>query len=463
MITIQLYIHKVKKSTVIVAFFEKNKIIAMITMDFSCLSGYNNIRNFGGKEFEISMELYKREKYLKKIRPFYDACDLIKVISGVRRCGKSSLMEIIADEISETGVKDENIIYIDLDSRAYNKIKTADKLDKLIDSKLKGNGVHYLFIDEVQNVKGFEEVLNGFRTDGGVSIFITGSNSYMLSGELVTKLTGRYIEFEVYTLSFEEYVHMKEFYHKAINSNLMIELNQYILEGGFPRTVQIEEMAAKRTYVDEVVREIFEKDIRRRVKIKDIASFEIVRNFIINNFGSTTSINSLHQALRKNGIAIGRSTVSRYIQILVDAKILYECNRFDMKSKRALSGEKKYYLADLSFYFALNTDNRINYGLTLENMVYFYARSMDYAVSVGRIGKLECDFILRDKELNYSYIQVAYTIALSKETEEREYRVLESIRDNYNKYIVTTDYLLQKRNGIEHVNIMDYMMREEKF
>ena len=215
--------------------------------------------------------------------------------------------------------------------------------------------------------------------------------------------------------------------------------------------------------MNEVVKEIFEKDIRRRVKIKDVAGFETVRNFIINNFGATTSISSLHKALRKAGIAIGRSTVSRYIQILVDAKILYECNRFDMKSKRALSGEKKYYLADLGFYFALNTDNRINFGPTLENMVYFYARSLGYAVSVGRIGKLECDFILRDKELNYSYVQVAYTIALSKETEEREYRVLEDIRDNYRKYVITTDYILQKRNGIEHINMMEFMMQEEKF
>lgn len=409
------------------------------------------------------MELYKREKYLRKIRPFYDACDLIKVISGVRRCGKSSLMEIIADELRDRGINEENIIYIDLDKRGYNKIKTAKQLDGLIEARLQGNGLYYLFLDEIQNVVGFEEVLNGFRADGKVSIFITGSNSYMLSGELITKLTGRYIEFEVYTLSFEEYEHMKEFYHKEVNPNSLIELNRYILEGGFPRTIQIEEESAKRTYVNEVVREIFEKDIRRRVKIKDIASFEAVRNFVINNFGATTSINSLQTALRKTGIAIGRSTVARYIQTLVDAKILYECSRFDMKSKRALSGEKKYYLADLSFYFALNTDNRINYGPVLENMVYFYARSLDYVVSVGRIGKLECDFILRDKELGYSYIQAAYTIALSKETEEREYRALEAIRDNYRKYVVTTDYLLQKRGGIEHVNMMDFMMREGKF
>lgn len=426
-------------------------------------SVYNRIKKMIRKGMLYRMNLFKREKYLKKIRPFYDAYDLIKVISGVRRCGKSSLMEMIAEELRNNGVKDEQIVYIDLDSRAYKKIKTADQLENLIASLLTENSICYLFIDEIQNIKGFEEVLNGFRTDGGVSIFITGSNSYLLSGELVTKLTGRYIEFEVYTLSFEEYEQMKKFYHKKVDSNLLVELNNYLLEGGFPRTVQFDEMTAKRTYVSEVVREIFEKDIRRRVKIKDLASFETVRNFVINNYGSTTSINSLHEALVKTGIAIGRRTVTRYIQTLVDAKILYECNRFDMKSKRALSGEKKYYLVDLSFYFALNTDNRIPYGPALENMVYFYAKSLDYAVSVGRIGKLECDFILRDKELNYSYVQTAYTIALSKETEDREYRALEAIKDNYKKYVITTDYLLQKRNGINHVNLIDFMMKECRF
>lgn len=409
------------------------------------------------------MQLFRREKYLKKIRPFYHADDIIKVITGVRRCGKSCLMETIVEEIKAAGAKDESIIYLDLDRREYKKIKSADDLESLIESHMQGDGFKYLFIDEVQNVDGFEEVLNGFRTDGGISIFITGSNSYLLSGELVTKLTGRYIEFEIYTLSFEEYEHMKEFYHKERDSNLLIELNQYILEGGFPRTIQMEDTAAKRTYVEGVVQEIFDKDIRHRMKIRDKVAFETVRNFIINNFGATTSIIGLQEALRKNGLLIGRSTVARYIQTLVDAKILYECNRFDMKSKRSLSGEKKYYLADLSFYFSLNTDNRINYGPVLENMVYFYARGFDYTVSVGRIGKLECDFILRDKEMNYAYVQVAYTIALNKETEDREYRALEAIKDNYGKYVLTTDYLLQKRNGIKHVNLMDFMMLEEKF
>ncbi len=407
--------------------------------------------------------LFKREKYLKKIRPFYQADDIIKVITGVRRCGKSSLMEMIADEIRQSGVDDENIIYLDLDNRENRKVKTPDQLEALIESKIKNPGLQYLFIDEVQNVTGFEEVINGFRTDGGFSIFITGSNSYLLSGELVTKLTGRYLEFELFTLSFEEYEQIKRFYGKPLNPNLSVELNQYILEGGFPRTIQIDDLAAKRTYVAGVVDEIFEKDIRRRVKIKDKASFEAVKNYVINNFGATTSIKSLTEALEKNGSKITRTTVTKYISALVDAKILYECNRFDMKSKKALAGEKKYYLADLSFYFAQNTDNRINFGPVLENIVYIYSRSLDYSVSVGRIGKLECDFILRSAENDYSYVQVAYTIMQSEDTENREYRPLEAINDNYPKYVVTTDYMLQKRNGINHINLMEFMTGESKF
>lgn len=410
------------------------------------------------------MNLYKREKYLKKIRPFYSEEDLIKVITGVRRCGKSSLMETICDELKQTmGVKDEQIIYIDLDSRKNRNIKTADALETLIESQTTPKEKIYLFIDEIQNVDSFEEVINGYRTDGGYSIFITGSNSYLLSGELSTKLTGRYIEFELYTLSFDEYLEMKRFYNKDINPNTIVELNNYILEGGFPRTIQFDDLQVKRTYTESVVREIFEKDIRKRVKIRNREAFESVEHFIINNFGATTSISGLQESLEKNGMKISRATLSNYIKILVDAKILYECSRFDMKSKKSLSREKKYYVSDLSFYFSLNTDNKINYGPVLENIVYFYAKSQGYSISVGRIGKLECDFILRDHKMNYAYVQVAYTIALSKITEDREYKSLESIRDNYPKYVMTTDYLLQNRNGIKHVNLIDFIISNSKF
>ena len=320
-----------------------------------------------------------------------------------------------------------------------------------------------MFIDEIQNVAGFEEVINGFREEGNCSIFITGSNSYLLSGELVTKLTGRYIEFEMFPLTFDEYVQMKHFYQIEVDPNPAAELQKYILEGGFPRTVLLDDISERRTYAKNVVEEIFEKDIRRRVKIRNRETFESIRQYIINNFGATTSVKNLYEDLRKSGQSVSRQTVARYLKALIDAKVLYECSRFDMKSRKSILGEKKFYLSDLGFFFALNTDNRINYGPVLENVVYFYARSKGYIVSVGRIGNLECDFILRNDTMDYAYVQVAYTILLSKETEDREYRPLETIRDNYPKYVMTTDYLLQKRNGIRHVNLMDFMMTEKNF
>lgn len=401
--------------------------------------------------------LFKRENYLTKIRGFYDDTETIKVITGIRRCGKSSLMQTIRAELADRGIANDAIIFLDLDSRAYRNIKTDQQLEELIDSKVSTDDVKYLFIDEIQNVDHFEEVINAFRGEGDFSIFITGSNSYLLSGELATKLTGRYVEFELFPLSFEEYLQMKQFYNQPVNANLTIELNNYLLEGGFPKALQYPSQADKRTYVRSVIDEIFEKDIKRRIKIRNREAFDRVRNYIINNFGAPTSISNIVADLKKAGMSIGRETLNRYIKALTDAKILYECERFDLKSRKSISGEQKYYLADTSFYFAVNTDNRINYGPALENIVFIYAKSKDYSVSIGRIGKLECDFILRDNRQQYAYVQVSYTINESKTTEDREFTPLEKISDNYPKYVITTDYLLQNRGGIHHVNLMDFL------
>ena len=409
------------------------------------------------------MKWFPRENYLSKIRGFYHATDIIKVITGVRRSGKSCLMETVAEELCAEGVAKGNIIYIDLDDQQYENVTTVEQLKELIASIDAPAGTKYLFIDEVQNVSGFETILNGLRSTGEWSVFITGSNSYLLSGELMTKLTGRYIEFEIYPLSFEEYLQIKKYYKLEVNIDTTAELNNYILEGGFPRAVFMDNLADKRRYALSVIEEIFEKDIRRRVRIRNKSTFETVRTFVINNFGSTFSLKGLCKALKNAGTPISEATAARYVKALLDAKIMYECPRFDLKSKKSLSGEKKYYLADLSFYFAQNTDNRINYGPVLENITYIYARSHDYSASVGRIGKLECDFILRDFEMQYYYVQVAYTIALSKETEDREYRPLEMIRDNYPKYVLTLDPLLQRRNGVKHANLAEFMKNGESF
>ena len=214
------------------------------------------------------MELFCREQYLSKIRGFYHDTDIIKVITDVSRCGKSSLMEMIRDELISEGV------------------------------------------DEIQNIQNFEEIINAFRNDGDYSIFITGSNSYLLSGELATKLTGRYVEFELFTLNFNEYLSMKKFYQKPIDNNLNIELDKFLREGGFPRTVRFDTAEEKQAYTKSVIEEIFEKDIRKRVKIRNVKVFEAVRGFVINNFGATMSIQSLQHSLEKIGLSVQRATLT---------------------------------------------------------------------------------------------------------------------------------------------------------
>lgn len=400
--------------------------------------------------------LYPRELYLRQLRPFYRS-DLIKVIAGVRRCGKSCLMHCVADELRRDGVEEKDIIFISLDKRGYKGIKRASELERAIDDLMVDDGKYkYLFIDEVQNVEGFEGVLNAYREEGNISIFITGSNSYLLSGELATKLTGRYVQVDMFTLTFDEYLGMKKFLQVPVKANLHEEFADYIRTGGFPKAVEFPDMAAKTKYVEEVVKQIIAKDIRRRCKVNNAIAFDKVITYVINNFGARTSLKGIEDYFRTAmQMRIKQETIKRYVDILESAKILYRCPRFDMKSRRSLSTDSKYYLADTGIYFSRNVDGRINYGPVLENILYAYLASRGYKLSVGQIGKTECDFIAR-KDNNYFYIQVAMTIA-DPATEEREYRSLNSARDHYPRYLFTLDTLLQTRDGVMHVNLIDFI------
>lgn len=403
------------------------------------------------------MKIYKRETYLNKIRGFYDDDETIKVIVGIRRCGKSYLLKSIIEELKSKGVNEKDIIYIRLDKRPYKSIKTPEELENVIESFITDDDFKYVFIDEVQNVKGYEEVIDSYRGEGNMSIFITGSNSYLLSGELSTKLTGRKIEIEMMPLNFFEYVDMKRFYKKEINGNIYMEFQEYIRDGGFPGSIKYDNHDDKVRYTQNIISDIFKKDIKPNEKIRNPELFSSIQTFVVNNFGSMISVSSIRDYYKGKNINIDERTIDRYIKILENAKILYKCDTFDIKSKEVLKGERKYYLADLSIYYALNTDARINYGPVLENVLHNYLLSKDYSLSVGKIGKFECDFIARKGIEDYCYIQVSKNIDDEK-TEEREYRPFYKIEDMYPRFLFVLDMVLQKNvNGVRNVNIVDFI------
>lgn len=264
------------------------------------------------------------------------------------------------------------------------------------------------------------------------------------------------------TLSFYEYVDMKRFLNKAVNENIYLEFEEYVRNGGFPKSLFYDNYEEKIIYTSSVINQIFEKDIKTSNRINDKALFERVQQFVINNFGAVISVKNIYNYLTKEAkINVNRRTIKRYLDILEKAKIIYPCDLFDIKSKSVLKGERKYYLADLSIYYSQNTDNRINYEPVLENVIYAYLKSKNYKLSVGYIGNLECDFIARKNYDDYFYIQVSKDIS-NKETEEREYKPFYMIKEMYPRYLFTMDMLLQKRGGINHVNIVDFIYNNKE-
>lgn len=402
-------------------------------------------------------KLYKREFYLNKIRGFYNDTETIKVITGIRRCGKSSLLETIIEELKDNGIEEKDIIEIKLDKKPFKNIKNQKQLDNLLESLITDNNFKYIFIDEIQNVKGFEETIESYRSEKNYSIFITVSNSYLLSGELITKLTGRKIEIEMLPLNFYEYIDMKKFLNIDIKANIYEEFEQYIREGGFPGALNYINENDRKLYVQNILDDIFIKDIKTNQIIKNSELFRNIQRYIINNFGSMISSSSIQKYYKSINMNIDTRTIERYIKSLCNAKILYPCNTFDIKSKVSLSGEKKYYLADLSIYFLYNTDNRINYGPVLENILHNYLISKGYSLSVGKIGKLEVDFIARYQNDNYFYIQISKNIDDEK-TAEREYRPFYDIKDMYPRYLFLLDLIIKDNiDGIKNVNIAKFI------
>lgn len=402
------------------------------------------------------MQMYRREHYLAKLRPFYDDAGLIKVVTGIRRCGKSSLLCSVMDELRERGVAKGNICYINLDRREYQDVNTPEKLDAVIEHSLgKSASMRYLFIDEIQNVKGYETIVNGWREEGDCSIFITGSNSYLLSGELATKLTGRYIELEMFTLSFNEYLGMREYLGLPKKPESQV-FQEYLTYGGFPKALEYEDLDAKAMYIQDVIGQIFSKDIAARKVVRHRDTFQRVQDYLINNYAAPTNLSGIVDYLKRSeGVTVKRETLANYVRLLENAKILYKCPRFDLRSRRSLRGGEKYYLADPGIRFARNTDTRMSYGPALENALYVHLRSKGYEVSVGIIGKLECDFIVRKRE-RYAYVQVSMSVQ-DPNVEEREFRPFTKLADGYPKYLFSLDPLPMQRDGVRHLNLMEFL------
>lgn len=402
----------------------------------------------------------RREKYLSRIRPFYHDADVIKVMTGVRRCGKSTMMRQIMEEISESLPADGAVAYIDLDSREHMGIRTVRALEERIDGLLpEGTGPRYLFIDEVQNVEGFEQLVNAYRGEG-VSVFVTGSNSYLLSGELVTKLTGRYVEFGIMPFSLSEIREFKQL--NGMGFDARRELEDYLVNGGFPGRFFLGDGDSQAEYVRSVVREIVEKDILMRNRVRGRGSFKRILAYVLSTPSATVSSTSVSDYLRSDHVDILPSTVNRYLALIFDSKLASRCMRVDLVGRKALKTLYKSYLADPALHsYGAGPRTEIRIGMMLENIVHNELVSRGYNVAVGKQGDKEVDFVV-SKGRRVAYVQVAYVLG-TPETERREEAPLLAIRDAFPKYIISLDPLTISRNGITRLNLLEDFLLGDGF
>lgn len=395
-----------------------------------------------------------RETYLKKIRKFIDE-EEIKVITGLRRSGKTYFLKQIMNELKESGIQDNNIIYLPLESARYDKIKNHEDLNNLIFNKTQDiKGKIYLFFDEIQMIEDWQKSINAYRIDLDADIYITGSNSQLLSGELATLISGRYIKIEMFPFSFNEVLDYHKNKYGQITPNDEIKIfNEYIKYGGLPRTLNFDD-EEKIDYLTDIYSTIVLKDIISRNKIRDVVFLERLIKFMIVNTSENFSINSIRNFLKHEGISVSTNTISNYLKQIEDAYILIKSKREEIKTKKILTTNEKYYCIDPGFY-ELQTGFNKSRGKILENIVFLELLRRNYKITVGNIDGLEVDFVCQ-KPNKTIYIQVSESI-LDETTRNREFRSLEKINDNYLKYILTLDDWDYSKNGIIHLNIINFL------
>lgn len=402
--------------------------------------------------------MIKRELYMKRIRPFIGT-DLIKVMTGIRRCGKSVMLELIKEELVESGVNPAQFISINFEDLNYAHLQTAEALHEEITKRAAEiDGKVYLFFDEIQEVKDWEKCINSFRVTLDCDIYITGSNAKLLSGELSTYLGGRYVEFVIYPFSFAEFM---ELYRPiALDDSVQKCFQKYLLAGGMPYLANIRyEEAPSKLYLHDLFNSVQLKDIVKRNKIRDVDLLERIIAYVIANVGTTFSASSLAKFLKNENRTVAPETILNYIKYCCDAYLFYQVKREDLQGKQILSSNEKYYIADHGIREAVFGGNMRDINLILENIVYLELLRRNYTVTVGRTGDKEIDFVC-DKQGEKLYVQVCYLLA-SEETVKREFGAYGSIRDNYPKYVVSLDEFDMSRDGIKHRNIRDFLLTEE--
>ena len=398
--------------------------------------------------------MVKRDLYLNRISSLIDK-DIIKIIVGIRRCGKSYMFNLIMNELLERGISKDNILLINFESEKYRNVSNPRELDLLVRDLTKDmNGKIYMFFDEIQNVDGWEKSINSFRVDYDCDIYLSGSNSKLLSGELATHLAGRYMEIKMYPFSFKEYLDYKK---TAPNKKAFTD---YLIFGGFPFLLSLESEIDKTEYLNDIFNSIFLKDIIERYNVRDAGLLTRIVDFILGNTGKIVSSKSISDYLRsKEKIKVSPKTIYNYLDYLTNACLLYKVQREDLKGKKILSINEKYYCVDQGFNQVRIGRNQVNNSRIMENIVYFELLRRGYEITIGCVGKYEIDFVCK-KMGEKIYVQVTRELS-QEDTIEKEFRPLLLVKDNYPKYVISTDEFDMSQDGIIHMNIFDFLLDDE--
>ena len=402
--------------------------------------------------------MIKRELYLEKIRRLINT-EPIKIITGVRRSGKTYLLHSIKEELIEQGISKENIFLISFESQKYNKIQNFRELDVCVNNLIKNtSGKIYLLFDEIQNIRGWEKSINSYRVDFDCDIYITGSNSELLSGELATLIAGRYFHIDVYPFSFKEFLQYKKEINRIDIKNKELQLfNEYVKYGGMPSLQQVQGID-KFSYLEDIYSTILLKDIISRHNLRNAEILNRILTFIISNIGQPVSANGISKYLKHENLKVSADTVLNYLSFSQNACFIHEAKKENLKGKKVLKTNGKYYLVDHGFNQAIIGKDMENTGQILENIIYIELLRRGYDVKVGDINGKEVDFVCNKADRKI-YIQVTYLLS-GKETVKREFGYLRAIGDDYEKYVLSMDNLDFSNTGIKHMNIIEFLKND---